>query len=356
MLVLLLLVGLLPASARAQLAPVYYVVWDDFHDGFTADAPGAKWFHFSAGHLGEPPAFFGNDGVETTSALGLRVVPSGTNPTSGEPAFTLTMAQEDDNPLALFGQLDHVKWLVYMNHTASSGFPGFDAAPGREVSCEAWISGRTYGTAGHPFGSNVADANDDPRLAALGIGAIDFETSMSFDFALTNRRIYALYQRLLFDAPAVERDAVFTFQIPIADRTTAAAHRLAVAYDRSAGIVRWLVDNREVFRVTRIGRHIDRAFMTLDHGGTERDVAPRQLDCGMGLSTLIDGYRPTNIGLARLSNLPYFYHDPAVGPPTPQPFVDNESFEASRLFGQGAEIGVTRYTVSSLPTILRALR
>jgi hypothetical protein len=110
----------------------YRITWDDFHDGFDATSPAAKWFYFAAG------PFVGNDGVETTSDDGLVVVPTGINLATGDPAFTKTLGQEDDNG-GLPGGLDHVKWLVYANHLASTVYPGFDAAPGYELTCEAWI-------------------------------------------------------------------------------------------------------------------------------------------------------------------------------------------------------------------------
>jgi hypothetical protein len=32
-----------------------------------------------------------------------------------------------------------------MNHTAGSGYAGFDAGPGREAACATWIGGQTFG-------------------------------------------------------------------------------------------------------------------------------------------------------------------------------------------------------------------
>jgi hypothetical protein len=49
----------------------------------------------------------------------------------------------------------------------------------------------------------------------------------------------------------------------------------------------------------------------------------------------------------KLSNLPYFYFDPDVGEPSSQLFVENSSADGNRLFGQGAELWVQRYIVTS---------
>ena len=47
-LTVVLLGGLTPGAALAQSGE-YTWVWDDFSNGFTVDAPGAKWFHFASG-------------------------------------------------------------------------------------------------------------------------------------------------------------------------------------------------------------------------------------------------------------------------------------------------------------------
>ena len=112
-------------------------------------------------------------------------------------------------------------------------------------------------------------------------------------------------------------------------------------------MVRWFVNGKECFRVDRIGYRIDRQYMTLDHGGDEVLVDPKQLDFGMGLFTLLDGELPSGQALVRLSNQSNFYFDPAVGQPTLQTFGDAESKVESRLFGQGAEMHVERFTVQS---------
>src|SRR5215207_9620350 len=279
--------GLLPLApaARADHGTTS-IVWDDFRSGFSASGPGAKWFYFGAG------PFVGDDGIATTSAAGLHVRASGTNPQSGLPAFTKTLGQEAANG-GLPGGLDHVKWLAYMNHQASSGVPGFDAVPGKELACAARFGGQTFGTRPHPFRSQVRDAEDDLRLASVALNTIDFESFLVFDFFLTNQRVYAFYERLPFG---------------------------------------------------RTADHHFRQFLTIVHGGKEELVAPRQLACGMGMFTLLDGYRPSKNGLVRLSSAENLYFNPDTG--VPATFVDEASLPGSRLWGQGAELRVQRYAVT----------
>jgi Family of unknown function (DUF6081) len=330
------------AGEPAGPAP-YRLVWDDFRAGFDTTGPDAKWFYTSVG------PYVGDDGAIETSSRGLRVEASGTNPETGDPAFVRTLAQDEDNGFGLPGALDHIKFLAYMNHTASTGVAGFDAVPGQELSCETWMTGRTYGTDGHPFGSAVRNPDDDLRLASVGMPVFDQESLMVFDFFVSNERIYAFYERLPYGRETMGNYAAFVHVVPIGRRSPGDRHHFKISYDRSAGTVRWLLDGREVFEVDRLGYRLDRRYLTLDHGGVEERVEPRQLNCGMGMFTILDGALPTRRALARLSTTPGTYYRPDVGEPTPQTFVDDESLESSRLFGQGASFEMPRYVVSSQP-------
>ncbi len=172
---------------------------------------------------------------------------------------------------------------------------------------------------------------------------------MVYDFWLTNSKIYAFYERLPFGRQNLGNYAAFSFQIPVGTRRPDDWHELGIAYDRAAGTVRWLVDDEERFKVDRIGYHIDRRYLTIDHGGTEEAVESRQLNGGMGLFTLLDGYRETEQALVRLSSAEGFYFNPAVGEPETLAFVDEQSNESSRLFGQGADLRMERFSVTSTP-------
>ncbi|ARZ66354.1 DUF6081 family protein [Streptomyces sp. HU2014] len=318
------------------------VLWNtDFGEGFATSGPGARWYHSATG------PYVGDDGVVTTGAHGLRVDSSGVGE-NGTPAFVRTLAQERENGHGLPGLLDHVKWLAYIQHQSSAGLPGFDAPPEGELVFEVQVSGRTYGTEGHPFGESVTDPEDDLRLASTAVNAFDPETLLVVDFFLTNSRIYAFYERLPFARRQLGDYASFSYAIPVARRSPDQQHHLALHYDRSAGRVRWVADGEEVFRVERLGRRLASSrHLVLDHGGDETHIAPRQLNGGMGMFSLLDGARPGQAGaaLVRLSGTEDFYFAPAEGQPRPQTFLDDKSARASRLFGQGASLSVARYTV-----------
>jgi len=335
-----------PAQANDHHGGGYHVVYDDFKHGFTVGNPGdpaAKWFYFA------DETYVGDDGIESTSRRGLHVDASGENPHTGLPAFINTLAQEHVNG-GIPGGVDHVKWLVYMNTLSSHGFPGIDAVPGQEIACESWLGGETYGTEFQPFGHSIKNPDDDLRLAAFAANSLDFESFMVFDWFVTNETIYAFYERLPFGREALGDYAAFSFAIPVARTHPDEKHHYKTALDKSKGTVRWVLDGEEVFKVDKIGFRIDRKYMTLDHGGTEGLVSPNQLACGMGMFTLLDAFLPSKQGLARLSDDPNLYFDPRVGEPTVEQFIDPQSKDQSRLFGQGASIDVKKIVVSSRPT------
>jgi hypothetical protein len=343
---LLAFVGLAFGAGEANAKPAggTKILYDDFKSGFDVGAPASKWFYFSAG------PYVGDGGIVTTDKHGLHVASDAVNFLTGEPAFSNTLGQEHENG-GIPGGVDHVKWLAYQNHLSSHGFPGWDLIPGQEFACEAWIDGRTFGTQYQPFGSAVSNPNDDLRLSAFAANSIDFESFMVFDFFVTNETIYAFYERLPFGrGPQLGNYAAFSFQVPVASNHPWERHHLKTAIDKAKGKVRWIVDGEEVFSVDTIGLRIDRSYMTLDHGGTEGIVSPNQLDCGMGLFTLMDAYRPSDIGLVKLSDSPGFYFDPSVGQPTPSPFLDSASLESNRIFGQGAAMDMKKSVVSYTPT------
>lgn len=320
------------------------VLWrDDFSDGLSVSGPRARW------RFVQPrPDHAADDALVDASGEGLRLVASGRNPRTGEPAFVRTVPSDRDDPDAMPGYADHAKWIAYADHQAGTGFQGFDAEPGRVLSGEATISGRTYGTADHPFGDAVEDPEDDLRLAGAMLNTIDPETSVAFDFILTNKRLYAFYGRTNFARARLGRYASFACTVPLVERSPQDRHHVKISYDRSAGVVRWFLDGAQALCVDRIGHRLGRESLTLDEGGESSLVEPRQISFGMGMLSLLDGSWPTGKGLVRLSTRTAYYQ-PQSGEPHPASFVDEESRESSRLFGQGAELTISGYTVTSAP-------
>jgi hypothetical protein len=301
------------------------IFFDDFADGMNTD----DW---RVRPVGEFPR---GDGTVRPGPDGLVVEPAGVHPVTGEPAFAHATGPGGPN--------DHLKWAALVSRRGAHGIPGFAVAEGETLTASAVLSVRTFGTAGHPFGSAAAQA--DVRLAAGALIVADLETGMIFDFLLTSSTVYAFYERL--PRPGAGH-AAFSCAVPVArgdapDRS----YELAVRY--APGVATWLVNGAEVLTVDRIGhRCLPRERLVLDHGGPEQAVVPRQLTVGLGMFALLDAAGPDGRGLVRLSGERYF--DPARGEPSAQRFFDEHGLLKNRLWGQGVRMTVSRVSmvVSSL--------
>ena len=312
---------------------------DTFDTGFAAETPGDPWFHVRMG------AFVSADGAATPQpGGGLHIVAAGRHPLTGRPAFRNSLAPESVNG-GIPATNDHAKWLAYMNRRSSAGFPGFDAKRGAQLVGTARLTGRTHGTEHHPFGRAVREPDTDPRLAAFAMVTLDVETWMVFDFLFTNACVFALYERLPFGRTSHNHYAAFSYAIPVATRAADDVHEASIAYETDNGMVRWMLDGREVYSITRLGRRLEpREHLLIDLGGTEQAVRPRQLDFGMGLFSVLDGAIADGQGLVRVSDA-LSYYSPPSGEPHALTFVDETSRLDSRLFGQGAEMSITSYSV-----------
>ncbi len=116
-------------------------------------------------------------------------------------------------------------------------------------------------------------------------------------------------------------------------RTPGDQAKVTVAYNRAAGVVRWLVDDQEVARVDHIGLPSPGATTIIDHGGIPQPAAPRRLNCGTALFTLLDGgLPPSGRGLF----------------PSHRRNVPGGVCRRPEPFGQGSEMRVQRFEIDSV--------
>ncbi|MFC4031624.1 DUF6081 family protein [Streptomyces polygonati] len=315
---------------------------DDFRSGF--DTVGSWALLPTPGPNGT--TLVAGDGVTSTSAGGLYVRPTGTNPSTGRPAFAASTGRQTAGGGG--SDADHIKWLAYENRVATTGLPGFDIPATGALNCSATVSATASGVDQQPFGDRVADPQSDPRLASASLIAADFGSSAIADLAVTNTEVYAVYERLRTPGSTW---ASYSYVIPVARRTPHRRNTLRIRYDQGGSRVTWFVDGRQVLSTDRIGyRAFDRRYMVLDHGGTEEPLAVRETICGLGTGDELDGAGADGRGLVELDSTPGYYYDPRLGEPAPQSFADPASLPGSRLWGQGITLSVGSVDVRTTGT------
>ena len=269
---------------------------------------------------------------------------------------------------AATGGLDHVKYLSY--HKTAFTLPD----DGSEVLYEVTASAKqTIGTIPVALQPGVTNPTSDLRIAGSAINTIDYATWMVYDVFFTDETIYAFYERLPFGRTDFGGSDVnyhaFSHAIPIGsrDRTDPINDfvTVGIAINKSKGYVRWLVNGKEMFRVTDIGMPIDRKYRILDHGGISQRVTQNTLNVGFGTFTLLDmsnpsvsdpavtmvmaaaGNKDANTPLLQLG-LPAQYIDPdqvntTTGADVAATFLDNT--DGNRLFGNGAVLRIKSLAV-----------
>ena len=248
------------------------------------------------------------------------------------------------------GLFDHVKYLVYQSRSYVAPSCNY------EIVYESVINATQTLPTEIPYPDDLRGVNNaaaDPRVASSALNVVDPDNFLVFDIMFTNQQIFAVYERLPIGRTATNNYCAFTHLIPIGQCDPTTFTKVAIAYNKKAGYVRWLINGQEKFRVDRLGFPIDRKYRILDHGGIPSLIVPRNLLYGFGTFTLLDMYNPNNpgaeynSGLLRLAGFPEF--DPLlttqVGEPVPATFVQNVYDANFALFGQGATMKLVYLTV-----------
>lgn len=305
--------------------------YEDFSEQYEIESFKAKWMCARFG------MYVADDGEISKNANGISVIPKGVNQKTGLPAFSKTCSPQKG------GVLDHIKWMIQAEHHNSDGTPGFKILPGKTIKMETVAGGELYGVDKHPFGDAVTDPDSDFRLGALAMVNMDPDTNIVFDFFLTNAKIYALYERTPLGRKKYGNYASFSFAIPLMDRKPGEIHHLAITYNRDTNTARWFVEGKEKFKVENIGNKIDRKYMFIDAGGEDQIVCLDRITCGLGMFTVMDGTLDGRKALVNLSGTNDGY---CLGTKEVLTYVDAESRQTNRLFGQGAKMICNSFAVS----------
>lgn len=286
--------------------------------------------------------------------------------------FTLTNPFSGDGP-ALGGGLDHVKFLTYVSDRdgAFKAFPTRSTgscADATELVIEANVTCEIdLALYNMPYGSGVPFPSEDYRLAGCGFNTIalqDFNNGVGkgawqvADFFLTNAAIFIVNERLPFGKPGfggtLNDYAAFTQFTKVAQRGTGDFHKLAIAYNAAKQTIRYLIDDEEVYKVTRPGQFPHRCDTAILHGGEPENSFPEYVSAGFGTFTILDAYHWDNglcegsgLGpLAQLEATPNAYYDPHhYGQEYPTVLDDGDWYTSDpsvedRIWGQGADISI----------------
>lgn len=270
--------------------------------------------------------------------------------------FNLTVPQSQ------FGLLDHTKSLRYYKKPAP-------VAKNQAVTCTMRASFQGYGTQNHPFGSNVVNAQSDPRLALGALNGISFSTWVASDIYMTNQTIGAIKERLPVGRTDLANGTMGNYSatsyiFELAARVPSDIHTLQIVYDRHAPTptIYHYIDGNLFYTDTALGYPLPSTggqFMAINHGGVPTFVEPTEWRCGFSLLTFLDGALTPNptfsadfLPLVQLSAgfpVPYYYDTlstDALGDPIPNPtFFDPSSLPSSRLFGQGGSMTVYSFAI-----------
>jgi hypothetical protein len=249
------------------MAPAARLFDEDFTRSIDCSGADATWslWPTSAGPCG--------DGLATACAAGLVVVPTGTDPGTGLPAFAADGRQD--------GSSGHLRWAAFANRRTESGLPGFSLPRPGILTARMTLSAELYNTSRHPYGAEVPDPDASPPCGMAAMICLDTESGLVFDFALTNSYVWVLYERL--PRPGASH-GTFSYAIPVAERNRKDTHRFAIDIDAAAGRTRWLLEGTEVYVIDQIGRRLTcDDYLAWHSDGPDEVLVPRQVSLGFGL-------------------------------------------------------------------------
>ncbi|KAN0015891.1 hypothetical protein ACTFIU_005840 [Dictyostelium citrinum] len=250
--------------------------------------------------------------------------------------------------------LDHIKYLAVSNQV-------FSIPQGGSLFSNFSVRGKAFGNKNHPFPSDLVeqDIESEIRFATGSLNVLDFKTSIVADFMLSNSKLYALYERLPFSrGDQLGNYAAFVYTIPVADiNDQSKFNDISVEYNDEKKSIHWYLDNKEVFKVDRVG-HFSQLIenqqlnerggsLIMSKGGVETLAFPTDIQICFGVFSLLDAtIRGKNMALVRLDDPSNKYYDPS-NLEKELKFYDEKSILENRIFGQGFTLDIQKISVSS---------
>ncbi len=217
----------------------------------------------------------GDDGIQTQNATGFTVTST---------PFTFTTVLSNDN----------AKWLKYSTKPflfSSKCETIFEALVASKQSIDPDILPIN-------FDNRIRNIKEDIRLCSSAISLYDPITFITFNFALSDSALYAIYERNpngkphWSGNPSSKDYAAFSHAIRVSsinrDDPLKDFVRLGIGYNKSKNVVKWYMDGVEVLALDRIGLKCDEKFRMIDYGGIEEIVRPSSFHYGFGTFSLLN--------------------------------------------------------------------
>lgn len=319
---------------------------DNFNLPFDPSDPNSKYMFF-----GVPNVVTANDGSVSVGGSGLTI-------NSSPFKFSINNG------------LDHVKYLTFLKTPFST------IVPGEEILFEAQMSAVQTGLdtipdvlkASGDSLDGISDPEVDPRMCCAAFNVVDFDNLVVFDFIITNKKIYALVERLPFNLPqwgGTQQYNAYTHLIPVYNRKSSdEVVNLGISYNYYAPKVRWFINEREVFRIDRPGYMLEAKYRVTQITPIGSPAYPQtivrspKLWVGFGTFSLLEESNPLNPnglinkGLIDFSMGGYFPYADANAAPINQPGIPLKYMaELSMVgdttcYGQGANMLIKKLKVS----------
>jgi len=127
--------------------------------------------------------------------------------------------------------------------------------------------------------------NQDPMYGAGFFGIVDATGEWTFDFVLTNARVFArlAFQRVGVPSPT-DSARSFTYLIPVACRRPKDINQYRIILNPAQQSVWWQVDSKDVLKVCHPGRPApSQAFLVAESGNTLQNGFPSAVKIALGL-------------------------------------------------------------------------
>lgn len=144
------------------------------------------------------------------------------------------------------------------------------------------------GSVTSPFG-----INQDPMYGSGFFGVVSQEEGWTFQFLLTNSRVYAMIQRTASTPPSITNNAeFFTYIIPVACRRPKDINQYRIILKAAVQALWFQIDGKDVLSLCHPGRPpIDQKFLVSQSGGTTYQSGfPTAVRIALGFTVIPQGF------------------------------------------------------------------